>query len=452
VAAEQIYLLSGTALLLAVVLPALLHRFAISPALVLLAVGALLGLTPLVDGLGLDVADLEGDRVVIEHVTELTVLTALMGVGLAIDRPLDLRRAASWRRWSATWRLLAVAMPLCVAGVALLGWAALGLGPAAALLLGAALSPTDPVLASDVQVGGPGSSIADDAPDGEDPTTVTESGEVRFALTSEAGLNDGLAFPFVHLALLVAAGGPLLGGAVEWVGVYLVGEIVIGVVVGLVVGRGLGMLAFRARARSLRLAEQGEPLLALAALLATYGAAELLQGYGFIAVFVCGMALRSAEHRHDYHRDMHQVISRLERLLTLLVLLVLGVSLSTGLLAALDWRGVLVAVALTFVVRPLAAWVSLAVAPREEPHAGGLNRRSRHAVAFFGVRGVGSLFYLAWATGEPEAAGLGGPDVIAWLWATVAFTIALSVVVHGVASTPVMQRLAEEPTAAGHPA
>lgn len=449
---DLIFLLSGMALLLAVVLPALLHRFAVSPALVLLTTGVLFGLTPLADGLALDVADLEGDRVLIEHVTEVTVLVALMGVGLAIDRPLDLRRASSWRRWSATWRLLAVAMPLCVLAVALLGWAALGLAPATALLLGAVLAPTDPVLASDVQVGSPGSSIAEDEPDGEDPSTVTESGEVRFALTSEAGLNDGLAFPFVHLALLVAAGGPLLGGAVEWVGWYLVGEILIGAVVGLVIGRGLGALAFRSRARSLRLAEQGEPLLALAALLATYGAAELANGYGFVAVFVCGMALRSAEHRHDYHREMHEVISRLERLLTLLVLLMLGISLSSGLLTALDWRGVLVAVSLTFLVRPLAAWVALAVKPREEPHAGGLNGRTRHAVAFFGVRGVGSLFYLAWATGEPDAAGLGSAADIAWLWATVAFTIGLSVVVHGVTSTPVMKRLAEEPTTAPTPA
>lgn len=452
VPADLVFLLSGTSLLLAVVLPALLHRFAVSPALVLLAVGVLLGLTPLADGLAIDVADLEGDRVIVEHVTELTVLTALMGVGLAIDRPLNLRRASSWRRWSSTWRLLAVAMPLCVAALALLGWVALGLAPAAALLLGAVLSPTDPVLASDVQVGSPGSSIADDEPDGEDPTTISESGEVRFALTSEAGLNDGLAFPFVHLALLVAAGGPLLGGAVEWIGWYVVGQILIGVAMGLVIGRGLGLLAFRARARSLRLAEQGEPLLALAALLATYGATELVHGYGFVAVFVCGMALRSAEHRHDYHRDMHEVISRLERLLTLLVLLMLGISLSAGLLAALDWRGVLVAVLLIFLVRPAAAWVALAVKPREEPHAGGLNPRSRHAVAFFGVRGVGSIYYLAWATGEPDAAGLGDAGVIAWLWATVAFTIALSVVVHGVASTPVMRRLTEEPTAVPTPA
>lgn len=441
-AADLYFLIAGVALLLAVALPTLLQRFAISPALVLLLLGVVIGLTPLGGGLTVDVTDLTGDRVLIEHVTELTVLTALMGVGLAIDRPLNLLRRSSWERWSPTWRLIGIAMPLCVGSVALLGWAALGLAPATALLLGAILSPTDPVLASDVQVGAPGSSIAEDQPDAEDPTTISESGEVRFALTSEAGLNDGLAFPFVHLALLVAAGGSLLGGAVEWLAWYVVAKILIGVVLGIAVGRLLGVVAFRSRRQSLRLAEQGEPLLVLAALLLTYGMVELAQGYGFVAVFACAMALRSAEHRHDYHRAMHEVISRLERLLTLLVLLLLGISLSDGLLAALDWRGVVAGLALTFVLRPLAGLVALGVAPRPDPQPGGLNWRGRHTVAFFGVRGVGSLYYLAWATGESDLADA------AWLWSTVAFTIALSVVVHGVVSTPVMNRLNEEPSPA----
>lgn len=443
--ADLTFLLAGVALLLAIALPTALQRFAVSPAMVLLLTGVVLGFTPLSDGFVVDPTD-PGTRSTVEHVTELTVLTALMGVGLSIDRPLDLLKPSSWRRWSPTWRLLGIAMPLTVAGVAVFGWAALGLAPGVALLLGAVLSPTDPVLASDVQVGGPGSAIAEDAeeevPYAEDPTTVTEAGEVRFALTSEAGLNDGLAFPFVHLALLVLAGGALLEGAVTWVSWYVLGEIALGVAVGVVLGRALGFVAFRSRAEPLRIAAQSEPLIALAALLTSYGVAELLHGYGFLAVFACAMALRAAEHRHEYHRAMHDVVRRLERLLTLFVLLLLGVALSSGLLSGLDLRGVLVAVLLVAVVRPLAAWASLAVAARPDPLAGGLNRRGRIAVSFFGIRGVGSVFYLAWATGEAEI-----PDVD-WLWSTVAFTIALSVVVHGVAATPVMARLRDEPS--GH--
>ncbi len=443
--ADLTFLLAGVCLLLAVALPTALQRFAVSPALVLLLVGVVVGYTPLAEGLVVDPTD-PTTRAIIEHVTELTVLTALMGVGLSIDRPLNLLAPSTWSRWSPTWRLLGVAMPLTVGAVALLGWAALGLAPGVALLLGAVLAPTDPVLASDVQVGGPGSAISDDSeeevPYSEDPTTVTEAGEVRFALTSEAGLNDGLAFPFVHLALIVLAGSSLLGGAATWISWYVLGEIVIGVAVGVVLGRALGHVAFRARPEPVRLAAQGEPLLALAALLTAYGLAEVAHGYGFLAVFACAMALRSAEHRHEYHRSMHDVVRRLERLLTLFVLLILGIALASGLLTHLDWRSVLVAVLLVFAIRPLAAWLSLAVNAREDPLAGGLNRRGRVAVAFFGVRGVGSLFYLAWATGEEE---IPGSD---WLWATVAFTIAVSVVVHGVTATPVMKRLRDEPS--GH--
>jgi NhaP-type Na+/H+ or K+/H+ antiporter len=137
---------------------------------------------------------------------------------------------------------------------------------------------------------------------------------------------------------------------------------------------------------------------------------------------------------------MHDVISRLERLLTLLVLLVLGIAFSGGLLSSLDWRGVLAGVFLVFLVRPLTGWLALAVAPRGDPQAGGLGRRARVVVAAFGVRGVGSIFYLAYATREGVFADAD------WIWSTTAFTIALSVVVHGVAATPLMKRLEAEPS------
>jgi len=420
-----------------VILPTFLRKVSLSPPLVLLGLGVAVGFTPWGDSLAIDVGD-ETQVLVVEHVTELTVIVALMGVGLALDRPLHLFRRATWSAWSPTWRLLALAMPLTIGAVALLGWAALGLAPATALLLGASLASTDPVLASDVQVGGPGSSIDDDTPDApyaDDPTTRTEAGEVRFALTSEAGLNDGLAFPFVYGAVLLLAGGSLVSGTAEWFSIYVVAKIVGGVAVGVLLGRGLGLLAFRSRVGSVRYAAQSAPLLALAALLAAYGVAELVHGYGFLAVFACAMALRSAERRHEYHRSMHDVVQRLERLLTLAVLLVLGISFSSGLLAGLDWRGVVVGVALVFVIRPLAAWGSLQVAARRDPLPGGLDQRGRLAVAFFGIRGVGSIYYLAWASLEADFSEIG------WLWSTVGFTIALSVVVHGMAAAPVMKRL-----------
>jgi NhaP-type Na+/H+ or K+/H+ antiporter len=424
-----VYLLLGLSLLLALVLPQVTRGVALSPPMVLVGLGMLIGTLPLSDEVSLDPRD---NRVLVTHVTELTVLVSLMGVGLAIDRMLDPRSRQSWRSWSPVWRLLLITMPLTVAGVFLLGWWVAGLAPAAALLLGAVLAPTDPVLASDVQVGEPLTDDLDD-PDGED--RPPEDDDIRFSLTAEAGLNDGLAFPFVHLSLLVMAGGFGVADGAEWIGWYVLGKVALGVLVGLVVGWLLGRQAFRSRAETLRLAEHGEPMLALAALLAAYGAAELLGGYGFLAVFVCAMTLRDSERGHSYQRAMHGVVERLERLLTLLVLLVLGMAMTRGLLQHLDWRGMVVALALVLVVRPVAGYVAVAVLPRDERADGGLDRGEMAAVAFFGVRGVGSLFYLAYAASQEHL-----PDE-AWLWSTVAFTVIVSVLLHGVTATPAMARL-----------
>lgn len=419
--ADITFLVAGLSLLLAVVLPEVVSRWSLSAPIVLVAVGLLLGLTPLPDGLPLDPQD---NQATIEHVTELAVIVSLMGVGLALDRPLRLRDRTSWAAWSATWRLLALAMPLSIAAVALLGWT-LGLAPAAALLLGAVLAPTDPVLASDVQVAGP--RTGEEAADEDD--------DVRFALTSEAGLNDGLAFPFVMAAVLLATEGAVSHWWATWITWYAVGKVVVGLGVGIAVGWVLARAAFRSQRDALRVADRGESLLAVAALVTAYGLAEVVSGYGFLSVFACAMTFRSAERAHEYHAAMHDVVERLERLLTLFVLLVLGIALTRGLLGSLDWRGVVVGVALVAVVRPVAALVALSVRGRDEGSPGGLSRLERRATAFFGVRGVGSIYYLAFAAGESATLGLD------WLWSTVAFTIVLSVIVHGVSSAPLMRRV-----------
>jgi NhaP-type Na+/H+ or K+/H+ antiporter len=425
------YVILGLSLLLATVLPHLTQRIALSPPMVLVAVGMVVGLLPLAEGTSPEPQD---HRELIMRVTEFTVLVSLMGVGLAIDRALDLRSWRSWRTWSPVWRLLLVTMPLTILGMAVLGWWVAGLAPAVALLLGAVLAPTDPVLASDVQVGEPLTEDVEEAEE-EDEDTPAEDDDIRFSLTAEAGLNDGLAFPFVHLALLLLAGGFTVADAGSWVGWYVLGKVALGVAVGLAIGWLLGRQAFHARSDSLRLADTGEPLLALAALLSSYGAAELIGGYGFLAVFACAMGLRASERGHSYHRAMHGAVERLERLMTLLVLLALGMAMTRGLLEHLDWRGVLVALALVLVVRPLTAYVALAVSPRDEDRDGGLGRGEMAAVAFFGVRGVGSLYYLAYATSHEHV-----PDE-PWLWSTVAFAVILSVLLHGVTATPAMARL-----------
>jgi len=462
---DLIYLIAGVAMFLAAVLPSVLERYAVSAAMVLLVLGMGIGLLPLPEGMRLDPVAI---RPQVERVTEFAILVALMGVGLAIDRSFDWRSRASWSSWSPTWRLLAIAMPLSIGAIALLGWG-LGVAPAAALLLGAALAPTDPVLASDVQVGGPrvgedevspeddsedhsarspahppersedvgdaGRDMSRDRGDDGGGEPVDEKDDVRFALTSEAGLNDGLAFPFVTAALLLASAGSVASWGLQWLAWDLVGKVVLGVAAGAAVGWVLARIAFRSSSPSLRLAEQGEPLLALAALVMTYGASQLVGGYGFVSVFVCGMTLRAAERNHHYHRSMHEVVQRLERLLTLIILLLLGMSMTKGVLDELDWRGVAIALALVFVVRPAAGWLSLRLAARRADLPGGLGRRETLATAFFGVRGVGSLYYLAFAAGEHAFSDE------RWMWSTVAFTILLSVMVHGTFATPVMRHL-----------
>lgn len=421
---DAVYLMAGLALVVAVLAPVFVRTIALSAPLVLLLLGMLIGLMPMPEGLSLDPV---AGRTVIEHVTEIAVLVALMGVGLALDRPLS---PSTWRAWSPAWRLLLVAMPLTIAGVFLLGWAVLGVAAPVALLLGACLAPTDPVLAGDVQVDGP--STAGSAEEAE----PDERNEVKFALTSEAGLNDGLAFPFVYAAVYFATLGTVAEWGARWLAWDLVGRVVVGLVAGALVGRGLGVLAFRSADDRFRIAERGEPLLAVAALVLSYGFTEVVGGYGFLGVFACGLALRSVERHHDHHRAMHQVVGYLERLLILVILLLLGMALTRTLLAGIDWRAVVVAVALVFAIRPLAAWLSLAVAARDPSLPGGLSRSERAVTAFFGVRGVGSLYYLAYA------GGLVALPEESWLWSTIGLTVLLSVVVHGMASTPALRRLA----------
>lgn len=391
------FALAGLALLCAAILPRLLSRLPLSPAIIFVAVGVVAAQVP-----GMPTPALDAD--VVEHLTEVCVIVALMGVGLALDRPLSLRG------WGTTWRLLGIGMPLFIALAAVLAWGLLGVGVAAALLLGAALAPTDPVLASEVQVGQP-----TDDPDSED--------EVRFSLTSEAGLNDGLAFPFVHAAILLTAA----AFGWSWVGWELAGKILLGVLVGWAVGQVLGRLAFRAPARALRFAETAEALVALSAVFVAYGLAEMVGGYGFLAVFCAAVTIRNCERGHEYHQVLHEFIGQIERLLTLALLLGLGYLVGGGLLSALTVGAVVWALALALLIRPVTGRLSLvgsAVEPAE-----------KRTIAFFGVRGIGTFYYVAYALTH---GGFENPELI---WATAAFAVLVSIVVHGVTASPVLHTL-----------
>lgn len=339
-----------------------------------------------------------------ERLTEFGVIVALMGAGIGISRPF------SWRGWRTTWQLLGITMPLTIVAVALLGWGALGLAPAAAVLLGAVLAPTDPVLASDVQVEGPSSGDED---------------EVRFSLTSEAGLNDGLAFPFANLAVLIAISGISPG---NWWSDFLFIEVLyklaVGTAAGLMVGR---LLAYAIFDRRSPLPQTMDGMVALAATLISFTGAELAGGYGFLAVFVAAVMIRRSERRHEYHEVMHNFVGQVERLVTAVLLILFGGAITTGLLAALQWQDVLAAVAIVVVIRPVVGWFGLL-----GTRAGHWERR---AIAFFGIRGVGSFYYLSHSLNQ-----IGFTDVER-LWAIVGLVVVISIVIHGATATSAMRKL-----------
>jgi NhaP-type Na+/H+ or K+/H+ antiporter len=269
------------------------------------------------------------------------------------------------------------------------------------------------VLATEVQVAEPT----------DEPQKLDD--EARFALTSEAGLNDGLAFPFVYAAIAISLVGPAPSGwFLEWFALDVLWRLSAGVLAGLAVGWMLRKLFFGTRSTKIRLAHAAEGFVALAATFLAYGFTELVNGYGFIAVFVCACTIRAGERLHSYHQVLHQYIEQLERLLTVGILILLGGAATTGLLAGLRWIEVLVAVVIIVVVRPLSGLIGLA--------RGKTGPRDRGVIAFFGVRGIGSLFYISYALQKGDFAE---GDA---LWRIICVVVITSVVIHGVTATPVM--------------
>ena len=303
-------------------------------------------------------------------------------------------------------------MPLTIVALAVLAHLLLGFGWATAVLLAAALAPTDPVLASDVQVGPPLSGQED---------------ETRFALTSEAGLNDGLAFPFVLLAVALASTSPGEGWFWSWFGYAVLWKIGAGVALGAGLGWALGRLVFHIPNRA-RLSRTGDGFVALGITCFTYGITEAAGGYGFLAVFVAALALRAAERNSDYHEKLHDFAEQLERLLMMALLVIFGGALTKGgLLSALSWEGALFALLAIFVVRPVSGMIGLAGAdsPADE----------RGVIAFYGIRGLGSAYYAAYGLQKAE---FESPEVV---WSTLAFVVLISVLLHGATVTPVMRYL-----------
>jgi NhaP-type Na+/H+ or K+/H+ antiporter len=327
-------------------------------------------------------------------------------------------------------------MVVTVALVAAAGVVGLGLPLGAAVLLGAVLAPTDPVLASDVQVAHAG-----------------DRDRLRFSLTGEAGLNDGAAFPFVLLGLgllglheLGAFGGRWLAVDVAWAGVAGLG-------VGWLLGQLVGRLVLYLR-RAHREAVGLDDFLGLGLIGLAYGAALLLHAYGFLAVFAAGLALRGIERQAAGGRPPADVRAlaaagaaeevatdparapaylaqavlgfneQLERIAEVAVVVLLGALLLSRALAA---EALWLAPLLFLAIRPAAVWIGLLGAPVARPQ--------RRLIGWFGIRGVGSLYYLAYAIthGLP-------PELAERLAALTLPLVAASIIAHGVSVTPLMDR------------
>ena len=447
------FIIVGVLLVVMAVSSSTVKRLPLTTSLLYLVAGVALGPR----GLDLVRLDPRGDAALLERLTEIAVLISLFTAGLKLRNP--------WndRRWRLPLLLATSSMVLTIALVAIAGVTLLALSLGAAILLGAILAPTDPVLASDVQV-----------------ENVGDRDRLRFALTGEAGLNDGTAFPFVMLGLGLLGVHELGEAGARWLAIDLGWAVVAGAGVGWLIGTLVGRLVLYLR-RTHREAVGLDDLLALGLIALAYGVALAVAGYGFLAVFTAGLAVRRIERREtslrsraeapvdvravatgaivsDPARDRDSVVDReqlateaatapaymadaalgfseqLERIAELAVVVLLGSMLGPRTLA---WEGVWFAALLFVVIRPLAVFVG---APMR-----GAPRGQRWLAAWFGIRGIGSLYYLLFAIAHAVPPALGER-----VTAIVITVIVTSIVVHGVSVTPLMARYQRRTNLARH--
>ncbi|VTU00903.1 sodium:proton antiporter : Sodium/proton antiporter, CPA1 family OS=Dechloromonas aromatica (strain RCB) GN=Daro_2072 PE=4 SV=1: Na_H_Exchanger [Gemmataceae bacterium] len=401
-----------------------LKRAPLSAAMFYLAAGCAVGPA----GAGMLDPRFPAGAAAVERVAEVAVLVSLFTAGLKLRVP------PGDRRWLLPLRLAVVSMGATVGLVALVGVYLLGLPVGAAVLLGAVLAPTDPVLAADVQV-----------------ADAWDDDRVRFALTGEAGLNDGTAFPFVMLGLGLLGLHDLGAGGWRWLAVDAAWAVAGGLAVGWALGTGAGRLVLHLRRRH-REAVGLDDFLTLGLIALAFGVADLIRAYGFLAVFAAGVALRRVEMRESGGASREELRERrravdeedqatdprtapahlartvlrfnghIERIGEVAVVLVLGALLSSATLAPAGWWLVPL---LFLVVRPVATSAGLI--------GSGLRGPQRALVGWFGVRGAGSVYYLAFAVTH----GLPGP-LAAELVGLTLTVVAASVVLHGVSVTPLM--------------
>ncbi|MEA5504012.1 sodium:proton antiporter [Halotia wernerae UHCC 0503] len=384
-------------------------RLPLSFAIIYLVVGIFLG------PYGFGLIQLRQDGVfnaqLLERLAEFVVIISVFGCGLKIIRPLRLDV------WNITARLIVFLMPISIFALAGVGKFFLGMNWGEAILLGAILAPTDPVLASEVQL-----------------VDVKDQDELRFGLTSEGGLNDALAFPFVYFGIYALKDNHWGNWFQYWITVDLIWAIAVGIIMGIIVPQAIVWIDQKIQKR--RPADDlMEDFVAISIILITYSLTEVVNGYGFLAVFVAGLVVQRSYRNSEESLAKLEFIEQLEKLLEVGAILLLGSILLFEPMLKYATQSLLVIISLFLIIRPLGVWVST-IGKRPL----GSRRRNLHPIArflfgWFGIRGVGSLYYLAYAFGH----GLKGAaaEQIAWITYT---TIIVSVVLHGISATPLMER------------
>jgi NhaP-type Na+/H+ or K+/H+ antiporter len=418
------YLLVGGLLLVMGLTPSIVRQLPVTSAIVYLAVGLIAGPTvfnafhfnPL------------HQSALLETLTEGAVLISLFAAGIKMPVPFSLPR------WRTPILLAFISMAVTVGLVAAFAHYQLGITLGAAVLLGAIVAPTDPVLATDVQIRHPG-----------------DRDRLRFYLTCEAGMNDGSAFPFVMLGLGLLGLHDLGEWGLQWLMVDVLWSTTAGIVIGIVLGSTLAHLGWKLRNR-----HQGHDLmddfLGLGLIAVVYGVSELCSAWGFLAVFFAAVALRQTEQKLSARvtdlpiqlpsaeplekpSTQHVLVStvsggslvfkeHLERLSELVLILLVGGTLFVD---SWSWRAVSLAVFLFLVARPLSVLVGLSVS--------GTSWRIRNLTGWFGVRGIGSLYYLMYAIQH----GLSEEISLDLIHITL-IVITLSILAHGVSVKPLMNR------------
>lgn len=412
----QWLLLIGGLLLAMGLTSSILKRSPLTSAIIYLAVGVLVGPTVL------DLFHFNPlkESALLEALTEIAVLISLFSAGVKMPVPFSLSR------WRAPILLATVSMALTVAMVAAFAHYVLGLPAGAGVLLGAILAPTDPVLATDVQIRHPG-----------------DRDRLRFTLTCEAGMNDGSAFPFVMLGMGLLGLHELGDFALNWIVVDVLWATVAGIAIGVAGGAALARLGWKLRRAPLKY-ELMDDFLGLGLIGVVYGVAVSLHAWGFLAVFFAAVALRQTEMKlqsqetvwADTHKSPEPepppTVSEgslvfkehLERLSEVVLVLLIG---GTLFLDSWSWKAVGLALFLFMVARPVSVLASLAGTRTQW--------RIRGLTGWFGVRGIGSLYYLMYAIqhGLPEELALE-------LIQLTLIVVTLSILLHGTSVKSLMDR------------